>query len=52
MLPFGFVHNPAWELQISAATPLSLLFSDTSMTNFVGHNIFTFFVDRHKNINF
>ena len=52
MLPFDFVHNPVWELHISAATPPSFLFSVVSMTNLVGHNIFTSFVDRHKNVTF
>ena len=52
MLPFDFVHNLVWELHISAATPPSWQFSVASITNPVGHNIFTSFVDRHKNINF
>ena len=50
MLPFDLVHNPVWELHTSAATPPSLLFSVASTTNLVGHNVFTSFVDRHKNI--
>ena len=52
MLPFDFVHNPVWELHTSAGTPPSLLCSVASTTNFVWHNIFTSFVDRHKNTSF
>ena len=48
MLPFDFVNNPLWNLHTSAATP-PLLFSVASTTNLVGHNMFTSFVDRHKN---
>ena len=61
MLPFDFFHNrvcelhilffvknPVWELHILAATPQSLLCSVVSMTNLVGHIIFTSFVDSHK----
>ena len=51
MLPFDFVQNPVWELHTSAATH-PFLFSVVSTTNLVGHNIFTSFVDRHKNITF
>ena len=50
-LHFDFVHKPVWELHTSAATPPSLLFSVASTTNLVGHNVFTSFVDRHKNTN-
>ena len=52
MLSFVFVHNAVWELHALDAMPLSLLFSVASTTYLVGHNIFTPFVDRHKNINF
>ena len=52
MLPFEFVHNSVWKLHSSAATPPSFLFFVVSTTNLVGHNIFTSFVDRHKNITF
>ena len=52
MLPYDFVHNPALELHTSAATPPSMLFSVASTTNLVGHNLFTSFVDHHKNINY
>ena len=44
-------HTSVWELHTSAATPHSWLFSVASTTNLVRHNIFTSFVDRHKNIN-
>ena len=52
VLPFDFVLNPVWELHISAATRTSLLFSVASTTNLVGHDVFTSFVDLHKNTNF
>ena len=42
-------HKPVWELRTSTAPPPSLLFSVASTANLVEHNIFTSFVDRHKN---
>ena len=44
-------HKPVRELHNSAITP-PLLFSVASTTKLVGRNIFTSFVDRHKNMNF
>ena len=48
IVPFDFVHNPAWALHTSAATPPPLLFTVASMTNFVGRIVLTYFIDRHK----
>ena len=43
-------HKPVWKLHTSATTTPCWLFSVSSTTNLVGHNISTSFVDRHKTL--